>query len=234
MVATSGTTESVAKRKRIVEDDMCVTNAKRQDIGGRIAASPPEMDAVVRQPRYLRRTMWADPEVSSFISPTVCSTLTDDPLPRPPPEEFDNHDAVSTIECNPHLFRITTPIKVDRFEELIVGYPNRPFVESVCTSLRDGFWPWAHTQRESYPVMWDFSDRPPKTEHEAGFLRDQRDLEIAAGRYSEGFGSELLPGMYSTPVHAVPKPHSEKLRLVNDHSAGTFPLNSMIAREEVG
>ena len=39
--------------------------------------------------------------------------------------------------------------------------------------------------------------------------------------------------MYSTPIHAVPKPRSEKLRLVNDHSAGAFSLNSMIAREDV-
>ena len=39
--------------------------------------------------------------------------------------------------------------------------------------------------------------------------------------------------MYSTSIHAVPKPRSEKLRLVNDHSAGPFSLNSMIAREDV-
>ena len=39
--------------------------------------------------------------------------------------------------------------------------------------------------------------------------------------------------MYSTPIHAVPKPRSEKLRHVNDHSAGTYSLNSMIAREDV-
>ena len=39
--------------------------------------------------------------------------------------------------------------------------------------------------------------------------------------------------MYSTPIHAVPKPRSTKLRLVNDHSAGPFSLNSMIAREDV-
>ena len=39
--------------------------------------------------------------------------------------------------------------------------------------------------------------------------------------------------MYSTPVHAVLKPRSEKLRLVNDHSAGTYSLNSMIARGDV-
>ena len=39
--------------------------------------------------------------------------------------------------------------------------------------------------------------------------------------------------MYSTPIHAIPKPHSEKLRLFNDHSAGPFSLNSMIARSDV-
>ena len=82
-------------------------------------------------------------------------------------------------------------------------------------------------------MTWDFSDRPPKTEREADFLRAQRDAEIAAGRYSEGFGTELFPGMYSTPVHAVPKPRSEKLQLVNDHSAKPYSLNSMILREDI-
>lgn len=33
---------------------------------------------------------------------------------------------------------------------------------------------------------------------------------------------------HSTPVHVVPKPNSTKLRLVVDHSAGEFSLNSMI------
>lgn len=39
--------------------------------------------------------------------------------------------------------------------------------------------------------------------------------------------------MYSTLIHAVPKPRSDKLRLVNDHSAGPFSLNSMIAHEDI-
>jgi hypothetical protein len=122
---------------------------------------------------------------------------------------------------NPHLFKIVTPINVD---------PNKPFVQSVCVSLREGFWPWANTQKEEYPTTWDFSERPPKTEREADFLRNQRDVEIDADRYSESFGTNLLPGMYSTPIHAVPKPRSVKLRLVNDHSAGPYSLNSMISR----
>jgi hypothetical protein len=39
--------------------------------------------------------------------------------------------------------------------------------------------------------------------------------------------------MYSTPIHAIPKPQSVKLRLINDHSASTFSLNSMIDRDNV-
>lgn len=35
------------------------------------------------------------------------------------------------------------------------------------------------------------------------------------------------------PIYAVPKPHSSDLRLVNDHSAGYFSLNSMIDHTQV-
>jgi hypothetical protein len=192
-----------------------------------------EEEPLSKRPKYLRQSIWATPDATPLFSPTACSTLTDAPLPRPPPEEFTNSGAISTIEQYPHLFRIVTPINVDRFEELLATHPNQPFVKSVCVSFHEGFWPWAYTQKETYPETWDFSARPPKTEREADFLRAQRDAEIEAGRYSEGFGTELLPGMYSTPIHAVPKPRSEKLRLVNDHSAGAYSLNSMILREDV-
>jgi hypothetical protein len=39
--------------------------------------------------------------------------------------------------------------------------------------------------------------------------------------------------MYSMPAHAVPKPNSTDLRMVTDHSAGPFSLNSMIDHEQV-
>jgi hypothetical protein len=230
---TNGTTGNAVKRKRTVEDCMCATSAERADTEERNVENRELSELIPKRPKYLERSVWTDVETSPSYSPTAWSTLMDVPLPRPPPEEFANLDAMTTICENPHLFKLVTPINIDRFEELLGTHPNVPFVESVCTSLREGFWPWANTQKREYPITWDFSDRPPKTELEAGFLRDQRDVEIAAGRYSEGFGKNLLPGMYSTPIHAIPKPRSEKLRLVNDHSAGTYSLNSMIAREDV-
>jgi hypothetical protein len=212
---------------------MSVTNVERVDTEEKNVGKLPEDEPLPKRPKYLRRSIWAPPNSSPSFSPTAMSTLTDEPLPRPSPEEFKNSGAISTIEQNPHLFRIITPINTDRFEELLATHPNQPFVKSVCLSFREGFWPWANTQKESYPVTWDFSHRPPKTELEADFLRAQRDAEIEAERYSDGFGTDLLPGMYSTPIHSIPKPRSEKLRLVNDHSAGTYSLNSMILREDV-
>jgi len=47
-------------------------------------------------------------------------------------------------------------------------------------------------------------------------------------RYSPSFGPSLLAGMTAQPVFTVPKKGSSKLRLVNDHSAGTHSLNSLI------
>ena len=226
---TNGTMESVLKRKRIVEDCMFATSVDRKVTKGRTVKN----EASLKRLRYLERSVWTDADSAPPFSPTACCTLSDEPLPRPPLRELSNHDVMNTICDNPHLFKIVTPINVNRFEELLKTHPNQPFVKYVCVSLREGFWPWANTQKEEYPATWDFSEHPPKTELEAGFLRDQRDVEISAGRYSESFGTDLLPGMYSTPIHAVPKPRSSKLRLVNDHSAGPYSLNSMISREDV-
>ena len=39
--------------------------------------------------------------------------------------------------------------------------------------------------------------------------------------------------MYSMPIHAVPKPGSDKLRLVTNHSASKFALNNMISRDDI-
>ncbi len=39
--------------------------------------------------------------------------------------------------------------------------------------------------------------------------------------------------MYSTPVHAVPKPHSDDFRMVSNMSAGSFVPNRMIRHSDI-
>ena len=53
------------------------------------------------------------------------------------------------------------------------------------------------------------------------------------GQYSEDFGPDLLSGMYSTPVHAVPKPGTDTYQLINDQSAGEYSPNSMIHLDDI-
>ncbi|KAJ8582271.1 hypothetical protein M405DRAFT_921680, partial [Rhizopogon salebrosus TDB-379] len=94
--------------------------------------------------------------------------------------------------------------------------------------LREGFWPCADTSKDGYPLTWDFSHRPLANEEHRAFVQGQVDEEVRLNHFSAPFGPDLLPGMYSTPIHVVPKPHSTKLRLIVDHSAGAYSLNSMI------
>lgn len=63
------------------------------------------------------------------------------------------------------------------------------------------------------------------------FVASQRDKEIAERRFSQAF-SVLLPGMQTSAIGAVPKPHSEKYRLITDQSAGPHALNSFISRDD--
>ncbi|KAE9404628.1 hypothetical protein BT96DRAFT_989188 [Gymnopus androsaceus JB14] len=178
-------------------------------------------------PKYRRGFGWKDGVMCS--SRAVGYTLVDEPLPRPPASEYENKPAMKTIHYNLDLFQVPHFVNVDRFEEMLKGHPNRPLVCSVVEGLRHGFWPFADTKHaDGYPETWDNSWAPPPTEYKRDFINDQCDDEVRKGRFSHTFGPDLLPGMYSTPTIAVPKPHMEKLHLVVNQSAGEFCQNSMV------
>lgn len=181
--------------------------------------------------QYTRDLIWRTTDRPRIIS--ALATETAAPLPSPPKNELRNRVARKTIAKNPQLFRITTPIKVDRFEKLLVGHPNQPFVKSVCRGLRKGFWPFADTSDPNLPTTFDNSQRPILSREKAKFIRQQRDEEVRLKRWSKPFGSKLLPGMYSSPISAVPKRTPGKFRLIIDQSRGRHSLNSMIPRSQV-
>lgn len=162
-------------------------------------------------------------------SRAVAYTLVDDPLPRPPAKEYENKHTLKTIHENLDLFQVPHFVDVNKFEKMLVDHPNQPLVRSVVQGLRYGFWPFAYTRHdEGYPTVWDNSWTPPPSDRERDFINSQRDDKIQKGRFSHTFGPELLEGMYSTPTIVVLKPHSEKLRLVANQSAGEFCQNSMV------
>lgn len=183
-----------------------------------------------RRPRLFRGFLWEDN--GSFVTPLADLSETLRPLPSPPPSAYEDREALRTIALHPELFRIVTPINVDRFEYYLQSHPNRPLVDSVLRGLREGFWPFADL--EGFPSLWDEELKHPLSDDVLNFVESYAKQEEDAGRYSHPFGPDLMPGMYSMPVHAVPKSNSDKLRLINNHSAGRWALNAMIDKNNIG
>jgi hypothetical protein len=228
---SSGMLASAPKRRRTASIDMFARYATENTEKGNTRRSSSICEPRAKRPRYTRGLLWATGD--EFLSSTARWSLSADPAPDVPPNKFLNAPAIRTLADHPHLFRIKCPVNVDQLESLLTDHPNQPLVESVCRSLREGFWPWADTKHGTYPTIWDNSDRPLKTQGEVDFVHAQINKEVMLGRYSQPFGPELHPGMYSSPLHTIPKPGSDGYRLINDQSAGDFAPNSMISRGDV-
>lgn len=181
------------------------------------------------RPRYLRGFLWA--KESTLSSPSAASTELSQPFPSPPASELANRLVSDTIQSRPDLFKIVTPVNIPRLEQLLLTHPNRPFVDSLIRGLREGFWPWADTAREPAQITQDNNRRRDWTEDELKFIQMTCQEEEEAGRFSSAFDTDLLPGMVCGPVFPVPKPGTNKLRLVTDHSAGLHSLNSLIPED---
>ena len=183
------------------------------------------------RPKYLRYNLWSlnsDPKLTA-----ASWTETALPLKRPSLSEFTNSQACRTIANHPDLFKVVTPINVSRLRSLTSTHPNRLFVDSVLEGLSNGFWPWADTSLEGYPVTHDESRPLRLSPEKEEFLLKQIEHERDLDRISPSFGQDLLPGMYCMPSFVVPKPHGNGWRLVNDFSAGCFSLNSMVDRQGI-
>ncbi|KAL1937064.1 hypothetical protein VTO73DRAFT_15133, partial [Trametes versicolor] len=182
-----------------------------------------------KSPRHFRGVLWEHNEPPATPLASLSESMS--PLPLPPPSELANAAAWSTIRSFPHLFAIKTPIKADVLEALLVDHPNQPLVASVCRGFREGFWPFVDaSQQASFSETWDETNAP-LDDKAALFPSPYAEVEERAGRYSAPFSGELLPGMYS--MMPVRKPHTEKLRFNNNHSAGRFSLNSMMDKHAV-
>jgi hypothetical protein len=170
------------------------------------------------------------PRVTSALS-----TETAAPLPSPPKNELQNKVARKTIAKYPWLFKIVTPINVDRFEKYLKKqpkkHPNPRFVNSVLRGLREGFWPYADTSDPDLPRTPKVSRQPRHSQDKAAFIRQQCDEEVKLGRWSKAF-TKLLPGMFSSPIGAIPKKTPGEFRLIVDHSRGHPPLNSFIPKSQ--
>ena len=199
-------------------------------VSGERASESPEVILGLK-PKYLRHNLWSPDAEPKVVAAEWTETAA--PLPRPPPSEYENHSVRETLEKRPDLFRIVSPIQVAVLARLLRNHPNQEFVNSVLEGLRDGFWPWATTVKDGYPVTHDETKQLSLTVEKELFLKEQLVHEQSLGRVSGEVGDDLLPGMYCMPSYVVPKPHACGWRLVNDQSAGPYSLNSMVDRRFV-
>ena len=228
-----GLKENVGSRHPSVNTDMFASDVARKDMLKRnVWARRLEWYCVMgKRLKCARKYLWKINEEE--LGPTAGYSLTTKPLTCPSPVAENNWVRQAMIMDWLDLFKIVCKIDIDTFEKLLTHHPNHTFVDSVLVWLHEGFWPFADMTKEGYPKSWDGSWCLPKTIKEWDFLEEQVWTEIATEHFLESFGMELLPGMCSPPVHAIPKPDSDTMQLIVDHSSGDFCPNLMIVQEDI-
>ena len=185
-----------------------------------------EEQGPMKRPRYAR-ILFGLSEIGN--TPTAMYTETASAVPDVLVYELGNAEVGGTVHDHLHLFAIISPVNPQALRVITAPHPNRALVESLCTGFERGFWPYADTStmHTMGPVMSKSAQSSEKTWE---FLRQQHDAEIAAGQYLRAFPA-LLPSMVVQPIFAIPKKGTDKLQLINNHSAGGESLNSLIPTE---
>ncbi|CEQ43198.1 SPOSA6832_05127, partial [Sporobolomyces salmonicolor] len=170
----------------------------------------------------LRRALFFP--TSSPSAPAIDRTLTDAPLPSVPLSVLRDPVIAGTIAVAPHLFDVSTPIRVNVLERWLAPHPNRDLVDSILNGLRHGFWPGFEGELDHS------SSGPPAPnldEDDLDFITMQLSKDFEDGYLSEPFDS-LLPGMVVSPTFVV-RIDGRKPRAVVDQSASG--LNDGVSKE---
>ena len=102
--------------------DTSARNANNMDMERWTAKSRRQCEELGRRPCYLRHDVYRDDEQVS----RSCFEWTEvaRPLTTIPHHELSNVLANDTINCLPHLFKVSTPIHVDSLEALLAHHPK--------------------------------------------------------------------------------------------------------------
>ncbi|GAA5919140.1 hypothetical protein JCM5296_002709 [Sporobolomyces johnsonii] len=142
----------------------------------------------------LRRSLFFPSSTPS--APSLDCTLSDAPLPSVPPHILRDHVIAGTITAAPHLFDVSTPLKVDVLQHWLAPHPNRELVHSILSGLREGFWPGFEGDLDHS----SFSPPLPQLiDQDHDFIAAQLNKDFEDGYLSEPF-SDLLPGMVVSPT----------------------------------
>ncbi|KAJ6623877.1 hypothetical protein B0H10DRAFT_1742178, partial [Mycena sp. CBHHK59/15] len=130
------------------------------------------------------------------------------PLPSPQAHLLNDPVVQASIRAMKGHIKVETTFNVERFE--------KPFVCSVMTRLREGFWPFHDGE---YKVELQVKGENFATDPaDLAAIRAYRDKEISASHWSGALpDTELLPGMSKSPMFVVWQ--KEKPRVITDHKS---------------
>ncbi|GAA5912523.1 hypothetical protein JCM6882_004792 [Rhodosporidiobolus microsporus] len=166
-------------------------------------------------PRLRRTFHWPDPS-SEPETPLLSSSLTAAPLPRPPDSVLNDPVARQTLEENPHLFSTHSPLNVAAIEEDLAAHPNKPWVESLLLSLKEGFWPGHSGAAPVVPEPAKGTSLFPKKPEHQRVQRAWAEKSLANGLLSPAF-DKLFAGAVVSPQFVLEQ--GDKERLIDDHAA---------------
>ncbi|KAJ7731733.1 hypothetical protein B0H16DRAFT_1329111, partial [Mycena metata] len=177
-------------------------------------------------PKFRRGYLWSS-STQNNISPAALYTESAPPLPSPPAHLINDPVMQASLRAMKDHIKVETPFNVDRFENLLVDHPNQPFVHSVMTGLREGFWPFhAGEYKDELQVKGENFATDPA---DLAAIRAYRDKEISVAHWSGPLpDTELLPGMRKSPMFVVWQ--KEKPRVITDHKSSG--LNDGIPKAE--
>lgn len=177
-------------------------------------------------PLFCRRFVWSRHQSNNILSPAAATECAE-PLPSPPQTLVTSPEIQSTLHHLNQYIKVETPFNVDQLENLLIDYPNQPFVKSVMRGLRKGF--WAFDEGEWDLESKEFHQNYAVEDHDLAAIQAFRDKEISLGRWSGPLpDANLYPGMKISPMFIVWQ--HEKPRVITDHAGSG--LNNGIPREE--
>jgi len=161
------------------------------------------------------------PALDTIRCPGNLRTESALPLPKAPTDVYSQKVMVEAIIPYPEIFRISTPLNVVRFEELLRGFPNSAHSDSWICALRQGLWPWSGNfgQDSAQGVL---IPNPTSMNQHRAFINSIRQKEVGMGHWRQ---LSVVPKYFrNSPLSVVPKPEGGN-RLIQNLS---FPEGNSV------
>jgi len=169
------------------------------------------------------------PSLESIRCPGNQRTLSAAPLPDAPSDDHSKEVWKRAIEPSPDVFRINTPIRVNKLKDILKEFPNTDHLASWVKALTEGLWPWSNSFPDDPPEGVIFPN-PPQMDRYRTFINTIRAKEVSMGHWREI--KTAIPYFRNSPLSVVPKPEGGNRLIQNLSFPDGNSVNDQIPEEE--